>query len=130
MNLNRYRLTAESLSPVMNCSRVRVKLEKINSETGVLDYAPGEKVTVALRVLDMPAQVVIKDAPDAELLNQQLLLEADKACEVFLIIQGSAGDKAASELYHPDGVKEVEPCRPKSRFPAPFCDPLHRVEPT
>src|SRR5690606_23297267 len=35
----------------------------------------------------------------------------------FFIIQGSAGGKAAIELYHPDGVKEVEACRPKSRFP-------------
>lgn len=130
LNLNQYRLTAEVLPPVMNLSRLKIKLLKTNEEAGLLDFAPGEKVTVALRVVSQPGQVVIKDAVNAEVFNQQLILEEDKEVEVYFSLQGSGGGRASIELFHPDGLKKVEPFRPSAFFPVDLVRGQSAPEPT
>lgn len=117
LNLVKYKLEARVLSRVMGCSRLKVKLVKADTEVGFLDFASGEKVSVALRVVDGLGQVIIKDAPDAELHNQQLLLEEDKATEVYFSISSQNEGKVAIELLHPDGLKDVAVCRPAEFFP-------------
>jgi hypothetical protein len=117
LNLNQYRITADILPPVMGCSRLRVTLVKSEAGSGFLEFSKGEKITVAFRVPNQAGQVIIKDAPEAELHNQQLLLEEDKPVEVYFTLIGSGDDKAAVEIYHPDGIKTVEPCRPAAYFP-------------
>lgn len=117
LNLNQYRIQAEVLPPVMGCSRLRVTLLKTEESSGLLEFTKGEKITVAFRLPNQAGQVVIKDAPEAEILNQQLLLEEEKPIEVYFTIVGSGDDKAAIEIYHPDGIKTVQPCRPTAFFP-------------
>jgi hypothetical protein len=117
LNLNQYRITADILPPVMGCSRLRVTLLKTEQSSGLLEFTKGEKITVAFRLQNQAGQVVIKDAPEAELFNQQLLLEEDKPVEVYFTVVGSGDSKAALEIYHPDGIKTVQPCRPAAFFP-------------
>lgn len=117
INMNQYRITAEVLAPVMGCSRLRVTLLKTEESSGLLEFSKGEKITVAFRLPDQAGQVVIKDAPEAELFNQQLMLEEEKPVEVYFTIVGSGDSKAAIEIYHPDGIKTVLPCRPTAYFP-------------
>jgi hypothetical protein len=117
LNMNQYRITAEVLPPVMGCSRMRVTLLKTEASAGLLEFTKGEKITVAFRLQNQAGQVVIKDAPEAELFNQQLLLEEEKPVEVYFTIVGSGDSKAAVEIYHPDGIKTVQPCRPAAFFP-------------
>ena len=117
LNLVKYRLEAETLPRVMGCSRLKIKLVKAEAEQGVLDFASGERVSVALRVVDEGGQVVIKDAPDAEVHNQQLLLEEGRATEVYFTISSQNAGKVAVELFHPDGVKDVAAYRPVEFFP-------------
>ena len=117
LNLVKYRLEAKRLPRVMGCSRLKVKLVKAEADQGVLDFASGEKVSVALRVVDELGQVVIKDAPEAEVNNQQLLLEVGRATEVYFTVSGNSDMKVAVELFHPDGMKDVAVCRPAEFFP-------------
>lgn len=117
LNLNQYRIQAEVLPPVMKCSRVRITLLKTEESSGLLEFTKGEKITLAFRLPNQAGQVVIKDAPEAELFNQQLLLEEEKPIEVYFTIVGSGDSKAAIEIYHPDGIKTVQPCRPTAYFP-------------
>lgn len=129
LNLVKYRLEAKTLSRVMGCSRLKVTLVKAEAEQGVLDFASGEKVSVALRVVDELGQVVIKDAPDAEVHNQQLLLEEGRATEVYFTISSQNEGKVAVELFHPDGVKDVAVCRPAEFFPIDESRVKHASEP-
>lgn len=117
LNLNQYRITADVLPPVMGCSRLRVTLLKTEESSGLLEFTKGEKISVAFRLQNQAGQVVIKDAPEAEIFNQQLLLEEEKPVEVYFTIVGSGDSKAAVEIYHPDGTKTVQPCRPAAFFP-------------
>ena len=117
LNLNQYRINADVMPPVMGCSRLRVTLLKTEESSGLLEFTKGEKITVAFRLPNQAGQVVIKDAPEAELFNQQLLLEEGKPVEVYFTIVGSGDSKAAVEIYHPDGIKTVQPCRPAAFFP-------------
>ncbi len=117
MNFNRYRLKADILNPVMGCSRVKVALQRIDDGQGFLDFAEGETVTVSFRVVDQPGEVQIQDAPGAKVVNQQLVLEENKEVEVLFTVQGHSDGKASIELFHPDGTREVEPCRPAVFFP-------------
>jgi hypothetical protein len=117
INLNEYRIQTEVLAPAMGCSRLRITLVKTEQSDGLLEFSKGEKITIAFRLPDQPGQVVIKDVLQAELFNQQLLLEEEKPVEVFFTIVGSGDSKAALEIYHPDGIKKVQPCRPTAFFP-------------
>lgn len=115
LNMSQYRIEAEELPPALGCSRLKVRLVVAN-QLSLLSEAEGEKITLAFRVLNQPGQVIIKDAPGAEVFNQQLLVETDKPVEVYFTVHGSGESKASIELYHPDNLKAVEPFRPAAYF--------------
>jgi len=113
--LTRYRALARAGAPLLGLSRIQVKLEVAPGQTGLLQS--DGKVALGLRVPGRGAEVDLRDASGAELVNQRLLLEVDGDWdEVLFDLVGSGLERAQVEVYHPDAEEEVEPCRLEEFF--------------
>ncbi len=105
-----YRLEASVLEPVMGCHRLRVTL--LDQSDGVLGFAVPPILPIALRVPSgSSAEVIVQDALQAQLVNQQLQLEVGQPAEIFFKLVGGSSDKVPLELYHPDATEKVDTLR-------------------
>jgi len=113
--LSRYRALAQASAPLLGLSRIQVKLEVAPGQTGLLQ--PDRRVALGLRVPNRAAEVDLRDASGAELVNQRLLVEVDANwAEVLFSLVGSGAERAQVEVYHPDSEEDVEPCRLEEFF--------------
>lgn len=108
-----YVVRAEVLAPALGHSRIRVRLE---AGEGFLQLAAGRKLPLAIRSRERGAQVQIKDAPGAELVNQRVLVPCDADwVEVLFSLVGGVG-RTQIEVFHPDADEDVTPCLIPSFF--------------
>jgi len=113
--LSRYRALAQASAPLLGLSRIQVKVEVAPGQTGLLQ--PDRRVALGLRVPNRAAEVDLRDASGAELVNQRLLVEVDANwAEVLFSLVGSGAERAQVEVYHPDSEEDVEPCRLEEFF--------------
>ena len=76
-----------------------------------LTFIGARTIGLSLRVADRPdIQLIIKDAPGIEIKNQvlQVPVESDWS-EVLFALKGQQGERVLIEVYHPEGVEDVEP---------------------
>lgn len=76
-----------------------------------LTFIGARTISLSLRVANRPdIQLTIKDAPSIEVKNQvlQVPVEGDWI-EVLFDLKGSQGERVRVEIYHPEGVEQVEP---------------------
>ena len=109
--LTRYQIRAEAREPVLGLHRLRVKVEVRAGSNEVMGFATGHVISLGLRVPSRDAQVHVRDAPGAELVNQRVWcpLGGDWV-EILFSVAGSARDRVQVEIFHPDGGEDVAPC--------------------
>lgn len=113
--LNTYRVLARAAAPLLGLNRIQVKLEFAPGQMGLLQS--DRKVALALRVPNREARVDLRDASEAELVNQRLLVEVEAEwADVLFTLVGSGPERAQVEVYHPDGEEKVEPFRLEEFF--------------
>lgn len=132
-NLASYQIEARVLSPIVGFCRIALTLRDVSE--GVLQFEEPPPVSLALRVADSAsAQALLEDAPGATLVNQQLQVRVGQEVEVLFKLVGGSSERAAVELYHPDGTEQVETLRLPGFFsvtgalPAPAPQVLSWVE--
>jgi hypothetical protein len=114
----KYLIEAKPEPSILDCSRIRVRVKPAPVAQGVLSFVGAREINVALRVPDRPdIQVTIKDAPGAEVKNQQLQIAVKGDwIEVLFDLKGQRDERVRLEIYHPDNVEDVESIVPQTYF--------------
>lgn len=111
LKLVQYQIEARAQSPLLGCSRVQVRVRPVPTAQGILGFTGAKQLQLALRVPDRPdITVVIKDAADAILKNQQVQvgLEQDWV-DILFDLKGPQDERTRLEVYHPEAVEDVIP---------------------
>lgn len=106
----KYLIEATPDRELLGFSRIQLRVKPAPVAQGVLSFVAAT-INLALRVPDRPdIQVTIKDAPGAEVKNQQIRLavEADSV-EVLFDLKGQRDERVRIQVFHPDQVEDVEP---------------------
>ncbi|MEA5621516.1 BREX-6 system phosphatase PglZ [Nostoc sp. UHCC 0251] len=114
----KYLIEAKPEPSILDCSRIRVRVKPAPVAQGVLSFVGAREINVALRVPERPdIQVTIKDAPGAEVKNQQLQIAVEGDwIEVLFDLKGQRDERVRLEIYHPDNVEDVEAIVPQTYF--------------
>ncbi|MEH1826753.1 MAG: BREX-6 system phosphatase PglZ [Nostoc sp.] len=114
----KYLIEAKPEPSILDCSRIRVRVKPAPVAQGVLSFVGAREINVALRVPERPdIQVTIKDAPGAEVKNQQLQIAVEGDwIEVLFDLKGQRDERVRLEIYHPDNVEDVESIVPQTYF--------------
>ncbi|ACC80910.1 BREX-6 system phosphatase PglZ [Nostoc punctiforme] len=114
----KYLIEAKPEPNILDCSRIRVRVKPAPVAQGVLSFVGAREINVALRVPERPdIQVTIKDAPGAEVKNQQLQIAVEGDwIEVLFDLKGQRDERVRLEIYHPDNVEDVESIVPQTYF--------------
>ncbi len=114
----KYLIEAKPEPSILDCSRIRVRVKPAPVAQGVLSFVGAREINVALRVPERPdIQVTIKDAPGAEVKNQQLQIAVKGDwIEVLFDLKGQRDERVRLEIYHPDNVEDVESIVPQTYF--------------
>ena len=114
----KYLFEAKPEPSILDCSRIRIRVKPAPVAQGVLSFVGAREINVALRVPERPdIQVTIKDAPGAEVKNQQLQIAVEGDwIEVLFDLKGQRDERVRLEIYHPDNVEDVESIVPQIFF--------------
>lgn len=114
----KYLIEAKPEPSILDCSRIRVRVKPAPVAQGVLSFVGAREINVALRVPERPdIQVTIKDAPGAGVKNQQLQIAVEGGwVEVLFDLKGQRDERVRLEIYHPDGIEDVESVVPQTYF--------------
>ncbi len=114
----RYRLQVEPLSArSQGFQRLELTVIPEQDAQSILSFTGTERVAVALRVPERDdVQVDLKDATDAELDHQQILLEVGRSAEVAFELWGDSDQRVRLEVYHAEGREQIQPWLSDSFF--------------
>ena len=107
----KYLIEATPDRELLGFSRIQIRVKPAPLAQGVLSFVAAREINLALRVPERTdIQVTIKDAPGAEVKNQQIRLavEADWV-EVLFDLKGQRDERVRIEVFHPDRSEDVEP---------------------
>lgn len=109
---NRFELTGEALSPLLNHQRMRLHLHLARGENEELGFVPAGPVAIALRVPDRPdIEIVVKDVSGGSVKDGAVALRpGGEAVEVVFSITGPRDERVRVEAYHPY-TEAVEPLK-------------------
>ena len=106
----KYLIEATPVRELLGFSRIQLCVKPAPFAQGVLSFVAARAINLALRVPDRPdIQVIIKDAPGAEVRNQQIRLTVEEWVEVLFDLKGQRDERVRLEVFHPDGAEDVEP---------------------
>jgi hypothetical protein len=113
LKLVQYQIEARARSPLLGlrCSRLQVRVKPVPTAQGILEFTGVKRLWLALRVPDRPdITVSIKDAPDAILKNQQVLVELEQDwVDILFDLKGPQDERTRLEIYHPEAAADVLP---------------------
>ena len=114
----KYIIEAQVEAELFGFSRIKLRLKPESINLDGLAYVGTEKVNLALRVSDRPdVFVTIKEALGVEDKNQELYLKPNENwAEVLFDLRGSKDERVRIEIFHPDGIAEIEPLKLNSYF--------------
>ncbi len=118
LGMVKYLIEAKPDRELLGFSRIQLCVKPAPVAQGVLSFVAARAISLALRVPERPdIQVTIKDAPGAEVKNQQIRLavEADWV-EVLFDLKGQRDERVRIEVFHPDGAEDVEPMTISSAY--------------
>ena len=104
-----YFIEVEPQPDLLGFSRIRVKVKPVPDAQSVLSFGRAKAISLALRVRDRAdIQITIKDAPGAEVKNQQIQAPVDADwTELLFDLQGPRDERVQLEIFHPDGIETV-----------------------
>jgi hypothetical protein len=106
-SIARYTLAADALPEVLGYSRLRLRV----LPSLQLSFVGAQTISLALRVPERPdVYVTLKEAINAEVQNQEVRLAiGDPWVEVLFDLRGPHDERTRVELFHPEGVEQIEP---------------------
>jgi len=105
----KYLVEVKAEKELLGFSRLQLR---VKPAPGVqLTFIGARTIGLSLRVVDRPdIQLTIKDAPGLEIKNQVLQVPVESNwSEVLFSLKGQQGERVSIEVYHPEGIEEVEP---------------------
>lgn len=105
----KYRIEVKAEKELLGFSRLQLRIKPAPDVQ--LTFIGARSIGLSLRVVDRPdIQLTIKDAPGMEIKNQvlQVPVESDWS-EVLFALKGRQGERVPIEVYHPEGIEDVEP---------------------
>lgn len=116
--LIQYFIEAQPEREMLGYSRLKLRVKPAPVAQGVLSFAGTKAINLALRVPDRSdIQITIKDAPGAEINNQQIRVPIDSDwLEVLFDLKGEQDERVRVEIFHPDGIEKVEANIPQEYF--------------
>jgi len=106
--LAQYVIEAEPLPDLLGFSRLRLRLKPSLQ----LSFVGAPSIPLALRVPERPdVHVTIKEAIGAAVQHQELHVAVGEVwIEVLFDLRGPHDERLRVEVFHPEGVEQVEPC--------------------
>ncbi|MBV6628077.1 MAG: BREX-6 system phosphatase PglZ [Rivularia sp. (in: Bacteria)] len=117
-NFVKYLIEAEPEREMLGYSRLKVRVKPAPEAQGVLSFAGTRTVNLALRVPERTdIQITIKDAPGAEINNQQIQIPVESDwIEILFDLKGRRDERVRVEVFHPDGIEDVAATIPQDYF--------------
>ncbi|MCU0565449.1 MAG: BREX-6 system phosphatase PglZ [Oculatellaceae cyanobacterium Prado106] len=118
LKLVKYQIEAKTNPEPLGCQRLQVRVKPAPVAQGVLSFTGTKQINLSLRVADRPdIEISLRDAPGATISNQQIRVEPDKDwIEILFDLKGTRDERVRIEVYHPDGVEDVDPTSPTDYF--------------
>jgi hypothetical protein len=106
--LAQYVIEAEPLPDLLGFSRLRLRVKPSLQ----LSFVGAPSIPLALRVPERPdVHVTMKEAIGAAVQHQELHVAVGEVwIEVLFDLRGPHDDRLRVEVFHPEGVEQVEPC--------------------
>ena len=116
--LVKYLIEAQPEREMLGYSRLKVRVKPAPVAQGVLSFAGARTIKLALRIPERTdVQITIKDAPGAEINNQQIQIPVESDwIEILFDLKGKRDERVRVEVFHPDGVEDVEATIPQEYF--------------
>ncbi|MBW4672228.1 MAG: BREX-6 system phosphatase PglZ [Cyanomargarita calcarea GSE-NOS-MK-12-04C] len=116
--LVKYLIEAQPEREMLSYSRLKVRVKPAPVPQGVLSFARARTINLALRIPERTdVQITIKDAPGAEINNQQIEVPVESDwIEILFDLKGERDERVRVEVFHPDGIEDVEATIPLEYF--------------
>ncbi|GCL39442.1 alkaline phosphatase domain-containing protein [Sphaerospermopsis reniformis] len=99
-------------------NRIRLRVKPAPLPQSVLNFTESKTINLAFHVPNrQDIQITIKDVIGAKINNQQLQIPVtDEWVEVGLDLRGQRDERVRIEIFHPDGIEDVEATIPQEYF--------------
>ncbi|MBD2510110.1 BREX-6 system phosphatase PglZ [Nostoc muscorum FACHB-395] len=99
-------------------NKIRLRVKPAPLPQSVLNFAEAKTINLAFHVPNrQDIQITIKDVIGAGINNQQLQIPVtDEWVEVLFDLRGQRDERVRIEIFHPDGIEDIEATIPQEYF--------------